>query len=186
MGRSFGKKVWGWGRPGANMYYEMTTKSTPHLLVRCPGPKKWGLCEEGSERNLGDFIKAREQDLVLTNTILQVFRSASGLHINPQKCLINPIQCGLEESVMLLQFFPGRLQPFPCKYLGAPLSIHKLKKEDLQPLIDKVLAGLPTWKAGLMSCVGRVVLVKTKMSVVPIHTAIAMVISLWVIQMIDK
>jgi hypothetical protein len=87
---------------------------------------------------------------------------------------------------MLLQFFPGRLQPFPCKYLGVPLSIHKLKKEDLQPLIDKVSASLPTWKAGLMSCVGRVVLVKTKMSVVPIHTAIAMVIFPCVIQTIDK
>jgi hypothetical protein len=82
--------------------------------------------------------------------------------------------------------FPREVAAFPLQISGGPLSIHKLKKEDLQPLIDKVLAGLPTWKAGLMSCVGRVVLVKTKMSVVPIHTAIAMVISLWVIQMIDK
>jgi hypothetical protein len=69
--------------------------------------------------------------------------------------------------------------------LAVPLSIHKLKK-DLQPLIDKVSAGLPTWKEGLMSCARRAVLVKTKMSAMPVHTAIVVVISPWVIQMIDK
>jgi hypothetical protein len=86
---------------------------------------------------------------------LDIFSKASELIINQQKCLINPIQCGLEDLVTLLKFFPGRLQPFPCKYLGIPLSTTKLKKEHLQPLIDRVYANLPTWKAALMTKAGR-------------------------------
>jgi hypothetical protein len=64
--------------------------------------------------------------------------------------------------------------------------VYKFKKEALQPLIDKVTAGLPTWKAGLMTQAGRAILVKAKMSAVPVHTAIATTISPWVIRMIDK
>jgi hypothetical protein len=70
--------------------------------------------------------------------------------------------------------------------LGIPLSLYKLKKEALQPLIDKVAAGLPTWKAGLLTQAGGAILVKAKMSAVPVHTAIARTISPWFIRMIDK
>jgi hypothetical protein len=82
---------------------------------------------------------------------------------------------------MLLQFFPGRLQSFPCKYLGVPLSTKQLSKTDLQPLVDRVVAGLTTWKAGLMTRAGRAVLVRTNMSAIPVHTAIAMAISPWAV-----
>jgi hypothetical protein len=85
------------------------------------------------------FLKANQQDLILTKAILDIFGKASRLIINQPKCLINLIQCGLEDSVTLLKFFADRLQPFPCKYLGIPLSTMKLKKEHLQPLIDKSL-----------------------------------------------
>ncbi|KAF8658110.1 hypothetical protein HU200_059576 [Digitaria exilis] len=41
--------------------------------------------------------------------------------------------------------------PLPCTYLGIPLSIYKLRKAELQPLVDKVANALPTWKAGLLN-----------------------------------
>jgi hypothetical protein len=132
------------------------------------------------------FIKPVEQDLVITTTILDIFGMVSGLQINRAKCVINPIQCNLEDFVTLVRFFLGSLQPFPCKYLGIPLSLYKLKKEALQPLIDKVAAGLPTWKAGLLTQASGAILVKAKMSAVPVHTAIARTISPWFIRMIDK
>jgi hypothetical protein len=123
---------------------------------------------------------------VLTKAIIDIFGIASGLHINPIKCLINPIQCGLEDTLMLLQFFPGRLQSFPCKYLGVPLSTKQLSKTDLQPLVDRVVAGLTTWKAGLMTRASRAVLVRTNMSAIPVHTAIAMAISPWAVSVINN
>jgi hypothetical protein len=132
------------------------------------------------------FLTPLPQDLVLASTILDIFGNTSGLRVNPDKCTISPIQCGLDDSVTLLQHFPGKLTSFPCKYLGIPLAIRKLKKTELQPLVDRVSQGLPTWKAGMMSRAGRALLVKVKMSVVPVHTAIALTISPWAIKCIDK
>lgn len=131
------------------------------------------------------FLSPSQKDLVITNTIFQLFGWASGLHVNPSKCLISPIQCNLEHTVALMSFFPGQLQPFPCKYLGVPLSVTKLKKNDLMPLVDKIKSGLPTWKARMMSRAGRSVLVKVKMSAIPIHMAIAVALSHWAIKCID-
>jgi len=132
------------------------------------------------------FSSIAEQDLVAVGTILSMFAAASGLHTNPDKCAITPIRCNLNETTTLMRFLPGVLKPFPIQYLGIPLSIHKPKKSDLQHLVDKVVAGLPTWKAGLLTKAGRTVLVKSKMSAVPVYTAIAISISPWVLKCIDK
>jgi hypothetical protein len=60
---------------------------------------------------------------------------------------------------------------------GHPLGDQETEKADLQPLVDRVSQGLPTWKAEMMSRAGQAVLVKVKMSAVPVHTAIVLTIS---------
>lgn len=132
------------------------------------------------------FLAPTQQDLVAANTILQLFGAASGLRTNADKCLISPIQCDLDRTVTILNFFPGKLQAFPCKYLGIPLSRTRLKKTELQPIIDKISADIPTWKAKMMTKAGRTVLVKVKLSAIPIHTTIAVALSKWAIDCIDK
>ena len=77
------------------------------------------------------FIRPHQQDLIVVNAILEIFARASGLKTNLGKCHISPIQCNLEDSVSLLRHFPGRLDPFPTKYLSVPLSLKKLSKKDL-------------------------------------------------------
>lgn len=37
---------------------------------------------------------------------------------------------------------------FPIKYLGVPLHFSKLKREDLQPVIDKVIRIIAGWRIG--------------------------------------
>ena len=85
-----------------------------------------------------------------------------------------------------MKFLPGDLQAFPILYLGIPLSINKPRKCGLQHLVDKVVARLPTWKAGLLTKAGRTVLVKTKMSAIPVYMAIAISISPRVLKCIDN
>ena len=85
-----------------------------------------------------------------------------------------------------MKFLHGQLQPFPIIYLGIPLSVRKLRKSELQPLVDKIVTGLPPWKANLLTKAGRTVLVKAKLSAIPVHTALAISLSPWVIQCIDK
>ena len=132
------------------------------------------------------FVTPHEQDLVLARGILELFAADSGLKTNIQKCLICPIQCYLEDTVNLMQHFPSKLSPLPITYLGIPLAARKLKKCELQPLVDKVNDCLPTWKANMLSKAGRAVLVKAKLSAIPVHTAMAITLSPWVIKCIDK
>jgi hypothetical protein len=66
------------------------------------------------------------------------------------------------------------------------LSIHKLKRADLQPLIDAVAEWLPTWKVGLMARAGRTTLVKAILSAIPIHVAITVEIAPTIYKAIDK
>ena len=55
------------------------------------------------------FTAARQQDLVLTRGILEMFAADAGLHTNVDKCLIAPIQCNLESTVTLLSHFSGQV-----------------------------------------------------------------------------
>ena len=66
------------------------------------------------------------------------------------------------------------LKDFPCTYLGLPLTIHKPTKNDLLPLIDKVVDYLPGWKASLMNRSGRLIMVRVVLTAVPIYLMIAM------------
>jgi len=115
------------------------------------------------------FIRPNQQDLLLTKGILEIFARVSGLETNINKCHISPIQCNLEDSVTLKHLFLGKFDPFPTKYLGIPLSYKKLRKVDIQPLIDKVSDRLPSWKSKLLSKAGRAVLVKSTLSAIPVH-----------------
>lgn len=132
------------------------------------------------------FLSPAQQDLVLTRAILEIFAGASGLKTNMAKSLISPIQCNLQDTVSLLTYFPGRIDPFPIRYRGIPLDVKKIGKSALQPLVDKVAKRLPTWKAALLNRAGRVVLIKSTLSAIPTHTALAVNISPWVIKSIDS
>lgn len=80
----------------------------------------------------------------------------------------------------------AQIADFPIQYLGLPLSVGKLRKAHLQPLVDKVTAGLPTWRAQLMNKAGRLTTVKAVMSSKCVHTILAIKIPEWVFKEIDK
>ncbi|GJN00644.1 hypothetical protein PR202_ga17840 [Eleusine coracana subsp. coracana] len=118
--------------------------------------------------------------------ILEPFAQASGLHTNVQKCQITPIRCNEDELTSIQSFFPCQLKHFPCTYLGVPLSIKKLTKAQLQPLVDRVGDYLPTWKSRLLNRAGRAALTKVTLSAVPIHLSISVGLPPWTIKAIDK
>ena len=58
---------------------------------------------------------------------------------------------------------------FPLKYLGVPLHYDKLSREDLQPLVDKLLLRIAGWRGKLLSLAARALLVKTCLTSIPIY-----------------
>lgn len=79
-----------------------------------------------------------------------------------------------------------RIEGFPSRYLGIPLSIFRLKRGDEQAIIDVVAARIPHWKGSMLNVAGRTALVKATLSAIPVHTSIALCLSSWAIECIDK
>lgn len=81
---------------------------------------------------------------------------------------------------------PCEIIDFPCKYLGLPLSVKKLTKAQVQPIIDRIADQLPGWKSDLLNRAGRLVVVKYVMTSTVIYLAIALDLPPWAIKAIDK
>lgn len=58
----------------------------------------------------------------------------------------------------------------PFNYLGVPIFQGKPTKALLQPIIDKLISRLATWKGSLLSLMGRVQLVKTVITGMLLHS----------------
>jgi hypothetical protein len=82
---------------------------------------------------------------------------------------------------------PCRLDEFTVKYLGLPLSLKKLTKSQLQPLIfDRLADLLPGWKAELTIRAGRAVLVQSMLTATIIYHAMALDLPSWALKAMDK
>jgi hypothetical protein len=85
------------------------------------------------------FLRPTIVDIDLTLRILQLFGEASGLKTNILKSSVVPIQCAPSDLGILQERLSCHLENFPIKYHGLPLSIRKLMRPQVQPLIDKLL-----------------------------------------------
>jgi hypothetical protein len=90
----------------------------------------------------------------LIKEILRIFGAASGLVINIRKSSVTPIRCQEQDMKVVQNALPCSMENFPYMYLGQPLSVRKLSKNDFLWLIDKIADYLPGWKAALMHPAG--------------------------------
>jgi hypothetical protein len=74
----------------------------------------------------------------------------------------------------------------PCPYLGLPLAIRKLRRSDLQPVIDKLASKLSSWKARLLTMEGRAIYVQVFMTASIIYQIMAIDLEPWFLQAVDK
>jgi hypothetical protein len=86
----------------------------------------------------------------------------------------------------IMRNFLGKLSMFPGRYLGLPLHTRKLRKLEVQPLVDKIGARLPDWIGKFLSSTGRETLVKTVLSSLPIYHLTVFQVQKWLIKKIDR
>lgn len=132
------------------------------------------------------FLRPSAADMDITLDILHLFGNASGLVTNIQKSSVLPIQCNEENREIIQANLPCQMMDFPCTYLGLPLSLHKLTKAQIQPIIDKIADQLPGWKADLLTKEGRRILVQFVLTSMLIYLAMALDIPPWALKAIDK
>lgn len=87
---------------------------------------------------------------------------------------------------MFAQTLCCKLGSFPVKYLGTPLHYKKLRKEDLQPLVDKMIKKAGGWRGKLLSYKARLILVQTCLASIPIYLLSVIKFPKWVISLINS
>jgi hypothetical protein len=81
---------------------------------------------------------------------------------------------------------PCRVASLPCTYLGLPLSLRKLSKASLQPVLDKLAGKLSYWRARLMTREGHAVYVQAVLTASVINHLMALDLDPWFFQAVDK
>ncbi|PNX72998.1 cysteine-rich receptor-like protein kinase [Trifolium pratense] len=100
---------------------------------------------------------------------LLLLQLMSGLKVNFNKSMlvgINICQCWLEEAASILNCKVGCL---PFKYLGLPIDANPRRVSTWKPVIDTVRSRLSKWKHKRLSIGGRVVILKSVLSAIPVY-----------------
>jgi hypothetical protein len=86
------------------------------------------------------------------------------MRINFHKCDIVPINVVAYNAQLFSQALSCKLGEFPMQYLGIPLHHSKLRKEDIQPVVDKILKRAAGWRGKLLNHATKLELVREKCS----------------------
>jgi mannosylglycoprotein endo-beta-mannosidase len=132
------------------------------------------------------FVRPTVTDVNNVKELLNAFGDATGLKTNLQKSQMFPIRCTVEEVEPLIDTLQAAQGLFPCTYLGLPLHIGKIRRADEQVLIDKIGARLPGWKGRSLTRAGRLTLINSVLSSVPVYHMTSFTLSKWAIKRIDR
>jgi hypothetical protein len=78
--------------------------------------------------------------------VLPSFEQVSRMRINYDKSELIPLCIEEDELDTYINIIGCVVGKFPIKYLGIPLHYNKLRRKDIQPLIDKILKRIVGWR----------------------------------------
>jgi hypothetical protein len=119
------------------------------------------------------FCHPLPSDIAAVKEVLHLFGRVSGLNVNFSKSSASLLRCSPDDIAPFIAPLQCPIVELPITYLGIPLTIRRPTAAQLQPVIDKIAGSLPTWMAGLMNKAGRLAMVKSVLSAIPIHQLLA-------------
>jgi hypothetical protein len=132
------------------------------------------------------FLKHNYQYACHLKWLLICFEKLSAMKINYNKSDMVPINLSEEETHLYSMIFCCKLGTFPFKYLGVPLHHEKLRREDIQPVVDKIIKRTPSWQGRLMSYEARLELLKACLTSIPIYLMSMIRFPKWAIETINS
>ena len=109
-----------------------------------------------------DFAKARNMKLVLC-----LFEQLTGLKINFHKSELFYFGRAKDEQDAYRQLFGRELGELPFSYLGIPIHHHRLTNREWKCIEDRFEKKLSCWKVKLMSYGGRLILINSVLTSMP-------------------
>jgi hypothetical protein len=78
-----------------------------------------------------------------------------------------------------------KIRKFPFTYLGVPLHYEKLRREDIQPVMIKIMKMIAGWKGRLLSYGARLTLLKACLASILVYLMSIIKFPKWVIKAIN-
>jgi hypothetical protein len=97
------------------------------------------------------------------------FEHLSGMRINYHKSDMTPINLDEGEANQYAKVFCCKVGISPFRYLGVPLQFDKLRREDIQPVVDAIMKRIPSWRGRLLSYSATLTLLNACLASVPIY-----------------
>lgn len=169
-------------------FTRMLMKAAGHNLIE-------GLHPEVLEGGIISLQYADDTLLFLKNDIQQArhfkfllvcFEQLSGMKINYHKSDLMTFNLNEDEQNALARLFCCNIGTFPIKYLGVPLHHSKLKRQHIQPVVDKLIKRITGWKGRLLSSAGKLTLLKTCLASIPIYLLSVIKFPRWAIDCINS
>ena len=132
------------------------------------------------------FLRMERSYVLNLKWLLSCFEHLSGMRINFHKCDLVSINVPEEEAQNFSQVLSCRLGAFPLKYLGVPLHHSRLRKEYLQPVVDKIIKKTLGWRGRLMSHAAKLELVRNVLASIPIYLLSVIKFPKWAIALINS
>ncbi|CAN1270601.1 Putative ribonuclease H protein At1g65750 [Linum perenne] len=113
------------------------------------------------------FCDANQDQVQNILAILICFEAVTGLKVNVHKSVMYTIG-EVDDGEGLAKILGCSLGSFPTTYLGLPLGCRSSSRPIWEPVIHNTRLRLETWKARMLSFGGRVTLLKSVLSQLPI------------------
>jgi hypothetical protein len=117
--------------------------------------------------------------------ILCAFEKLSGLNINFHKSELFCLGEASSRAHCYRQIFECREGSFPFKYLGIPMNQQKITNKDWCQIEERFQRKLSSWKGKLLSMGGRLVLINSILTSLPIFMLSFFRISKGVLKKLD-
>lgn len=117
---------------------------------------------------------------------MSCFENLSGVKINFHKSDLLTIHVDEEVAKEFAQIICCKLGDFSITYLGVPLHYDNLKKEDLQPLIDRIIKNISGWLGRYLTYKGKNILLCACIISIPSYLMSMMKFPKWAINDINS
>jgi hypothetical protein len=132
------------------------------------------------------FVENKVEKATNLKGVLTCFEKVSGMKINYNKSELIPLALEADRINSFVEIFGCALVSFPIKYLGIPLHYDKLRREDIQHLIDKILKIIAGWRGKFLSYAARVALIKACLASIPVYLLSFFKFPKWALDLINS